>query len=134
MNETQAAHTPGPLEAQQSSVSSGLWWIIDPVSGFVIGEAIRDIEQDMVAPAEANARLWADAPRLKEVNEVLLAACEKAFEALTTEWLYQTGQFSRVAVPPTNYPPQGSVHGDTHNAMGVLKAAIALARGVEAKS
>ena len=85
MNETQAAHTKGPLEAQQSVVDYGLhgdWWIIDPVSGFVIGEAIRDIEQDVVAPAEANARLWADAPRLKEVNEALLAAATQALAML----------------------------------------------------
>ena len=61
----------------------------------------------------------------------LLAACVAAQEALEQEWLYQTGQFSRVATPPSNYPPQGSVHGSCMKVMQQLDAAITKAAGEE---
>lgn len=73
---------------------------------------------------DANARLIAAAP-------ALLEACQAAYEANATEWLYQTGQFSRRASPPSNYPPQGSVHGAVGEANELLSAAIAQALGEE---
>lgn len=41
----------------------------------------------------------------------LIEALEEFLDASTNEWLYQTGQFSREEVPPSNYPSQGSIHG-----------------------
>jgi hypothetical protein len=64
-----------------------------------------------------------------ELIAILLNACEVAFEALKHEWLYQTGQFSRIADPPSNYPPQGTVSGKAGDAMPVLRVAIDLAKG-----
>lgn len=56
----------------------------------------------------------------------LLVACELALNAMTKEWLYQTGQTVR---PHAKYPPQGSVCGELSDAIPVLRAAIAKARG-----
>ena len=41
----------------------------------------------------------------------LVAAVVITVKEIKNEWLYQTGQFSRVESPPANYPPQGSMHG-----------------------
>lgn len=53
-------------------------------------------------------------------------ALEAAQEALSNEWLYQTGQFHR---PAALYPPQGSVHGSVGDAMAVITTALRDARG-----
>lgn len=53
-----------------------------------------------------------------------LEALKACIEAIDNEWLYQTGQFSRIASPPSNYPPQGSTHGDLYEAKAKAQAAI----------
>jgi len=51
-------------------------------------------------------------------------ALEAAENAATQEWLYQTGQFSRVANPPSNYPPQGSVCAELGDLVGIVQSAL----------
>ena len=57
-------------------------------------------------------------------EQQLVEALEACIEAIDNEWLYQTGQFSRRETPPSNYPTQGSVHGDLHEARGKARDAI----------
>src|SRR5262245_7509651 len=61
----------------------------------------------------------------REAAPELLAACKAAEEAAAEEFLYQTGQFSRRANPPSNYPRQGSVCAKLGDLMPILQAAIA---------
>lgn len=68
---------------------------------------------------DANAKLIVAAPDL-------LAACEAAEKGIRDEWLYQTGQTVR---PAQQYPTPGSVCGGLHDALMVIKAAIAKAKG-----
>lgn len=73
--------------------------------------------------------IFTEMDKLRLLNAELLEACAAAYEANKNEWLYQTGQFSRIANPPSNYPPQGSVHGGLVEANRLLRAAIEKARG-----
>ncbi len=51
-------------------------------------------------------------------------ALDACIRAIDNEWLYQTGQFSRLESPPSNYPAQGSVHGDLNDARATAQAAL----------
>lgn len=64
--------------------------------------------------------------RLDENKYKMLEVCEKAREAMSNEWLYQTGQFCR---PQSTYPPQGSVHGSLVEAMEDIRQVLAKIEG-----
>ena len=81
MNEMQAAHTPGPWKVKQGI---GNWQFKKPaieVSGQG-GIITALVFNDGHACRELDAALIADAPRLKEVNEALLAAATQALAML----------------------------------------------------
>ncbi len=59
---------------------------------------------------------------LRGLNAEAQLALEKAEEAMRKEWLYQTGQFSR---PDSDYPPQGTVHGDMGSTLADIRTVLA---------
>ena len=54
----------------------------------------------------------------------LAAAARIAIEAICTEHLFQTGQFSRQENPPKDYPPRGSTHISLYEAANALREAL----------
>ena len=94
-NETKATqHTLGPWIAQESV--DGHWYIWHHIEGS--GISICDVSgfPSISAPSgddvvEANARLIADAPRLKESNEELLAALEALLTACSVNGIPERG-------------------------------------------
>lgn len=76
---------------------------------------------------------WQHLARLERehASAQLVEMAQLVITEIKNEWLYQTGQFSRVASPPTLYPPQGSMHGPLRDAMFQLADALAAYRRTE---
>ena len=113
-------HTPGPWIAVGRCIDQ---FAPHPEGQRLLSGGNTYSDDDYSLFTEEDCRLIAAAPQM-------LAALELAEKALSNEWLYQTGQFSR---PTANYPPQGSVHGSLGDAMPIIRQAIAAARGQEVR-
>jgi hypothetical protein len=115
-------HTPGPWMADLELENSEVWGIFTEDEGYPLAylmsralDPLRAYEED-----RANARLMADAPRLKQVNEQLLEALEALTLALTP-WLYSASGRAHIDADPVAQDIPGAY------AAGCL--AIAEARG-----
>ena len=58
------------------------------------------------------------------VDDKVITAARRLIKESRNEWLYQTGQLSRRANPPSQYPPQGSVWGAMADAANDLEALL----------
>mgnify|MGYP001563716785 CR=1 FL=1 len=81
---TRTQHTPGPLtihgpsDGKMRGLDDGGDYAILDADGHIIGEAIRRVGPNEYAAAEANARLWAAAPRIADEHARMKAMLHEA--------------------------------------------------------
>ena len=105
MNETQAVHTPGPWTVLADD--DGLLCIVGQDDGgdVIVAEIILNVPSD-----EANARLIAAAPVMKEINAQLLAALELQADVDCLAEIIGTSDITGIVAIVEKYP--GLLHQD----------------------